>query len=272
MHEYDIVIDCTASNELLHFLSYAATDVDLLSLCITNKATHMLCLSNHDGNPFEMRKHLLASIEQDTDNFYVEGTGCYSPTFLATSCDIQSLVNLCVRSIHRQIQKQGYVSSTIWHYSGDNIVADTFCRYQLDHSQITMFVPKSSIIKMRQLPVLRNGSMGYLLGGYNTNRNVIYVTSAISQLELNEMVGRIRKLSNGIIDYIGNVCVGSHIGNLPLETETQYIEKIAESKDVDTNNPLLATVSSEGKIDFRLYINGKFVPFQLIGDQTNDKQ
>lgn len=272
LHEYDIVIDCTASNELLHFLSYAATDVDLLSLCITNKATHMLCLSNHDGNPFEMRKHLLASIEQDTDNFYVEGTGCYSPTFLATSCDIQSLVNLCVRSIHRQIQKQGYVSSTIWHYSGDNIVADTFCRYQLDHSQITMLVPRSSIIKMRQLPVLRNGNMGYLLGGYNTNRNVIYVTSAISQLEFNEMVGRIRKLSNGIIDYIGNVCVGSHIGNLPLETEIQYIEKIAESKDVDTNNPLLATVSSEEKIDFRLYINGKFVPFQLIGDQTNDKQ
>lgn len=211
LNDYDIIIDCTASNELLHFLSYAASDIKLLSLCITNKATHLLCFSNHEGNPFEMRKHFLSSIEQDTKNFYTEGTGCYSPTFLATGCDIQSLVNLCVRSINRQIASKGYVSSTIWHYSGDNVVADTLRCYQLDNSPITMVVSENSIRQMKKLPMMINGNMGFLLGGYNRDRDEIYVTSVIDQQKSDETIGAIYQLSNGIVDYIGNVWVASHI-------------------------------------------------------------
>ena len=269
LHEYDLIIDCTASNELLHFLSYAAIDVPLLSLCITNRATHLLCFSNHDGNPFELRKHFLASIEQDTENFYVEGTGCYSPTFLATSCDIQSLANLCVRYIHRQFQKQDYVPSVIWHYINDNIVSDTLHQYQLENSPITLIVPENAIDKMRQLPMSRSGNMGYLLGGYNLDRNAIYVTSVISQVCSNEAMEKMYRLSNGIIDYVGNVCVASYQNNQPLEAVKKQIVEIANNKDVDANNPITALVRSDGKVDFQLYIGEKFVPFHLIAD--NDR-
>lgn len=272
LHEYDLIIDCTASNELLHFLSFAAVDVELLSLCITNRATHLLCLSNQDGSPFEMRKHILASIEQDTENFYVEGTGCYSPTFLATSCDIQSLVNLCVRSIQQQVQSQGFVSSTVWHYDGDNILADRFRSYQLDKSPIKMLVSESSICKMKHLPMSRNGEMGYILGGYNTNRNVIYITTLVDQTAVNETLGKIRKLSEGIIDYIGNVCVASHFDELPLPFSQQHIAEMARSRDIDTNNPIVATVKEDGNIKFQLYIGGEFVSFHLIDDKNNGKQ
>ena len=272
LHEYDLVIDCTASNELLHFLSYAANDVSLLSLCITNRATHLLCFSNHDGNPFELRKHFLASIEQDTENFYVEGTGCYSPTFLATSCDIQSIVNLCVRSIHRQVQKQGYVSSTIWHYDAENIIADSFRCYQLEDSPITMAIPGSVVNRIRQLPMSRNGNMGYLLGGYNTDRNAIFITSAIGQAGSNEAMEKMRQFSSGIIDYVGNVCVASYHDNQPLEAVKKQIAEIANNNNVDTNNPIVAVVRSDGKVDFQLYIGKKFIPFQLIDDKTNDSE
>ena len=96
---YDLIIDCTGSNEMLHFLSYALPNAEILSLCITNHATHLLCLSSRDGNTFELRKAYLSRIEQDTKNFYVEGTGCYSPTFLATYCDIASMLNLAIREL-----------------------------------------------------------------------------------------------------------------------------------------------------------------------------
>lgn len=266
LHEYDLIIDCTASNELLHFLSYAANDVSLMSLCITNRATHLLCFSNHDGNPFELRKHFLASIEQDTENFYMEGTGCYSPTFLATSCDVQSLVNLCTRSIHRQMREQGYVPSTIWHYNGDNIIADSLHCYQLEESPITMVVSKSTLNQMRQLPMAHNGNMGYLLGGYNTDRNAIFITSVISQDSSNEVMEKMRQLSNGIIDYVGNVCVASYHDNQPLESSKKQIVEIANNTDVDTNNPIVVTVRSDGQIEFRLYINGKFLLFNPMNN------
>ena len=272
LHEYDLIIDCTASNELLHFLSYAANDVSLLSLCITNRATHLLCFSNHDGNPFELRKHFLASIEQDTENFYVEGTGCYSPTFLATSCDVQSLVNLCTRSIHRQMRERGYVSSTIWHYNDDNIIADSLHCYQLEESPITMVVSESTINKMRQLPMAHSGNMGYLLGGYNTDRNAIFVTSAISQDGSNEVMEKMYQLSNGIIDYVGNVCAASYQDNLPLEVVKMQIVEIANNTDVDTNNPIVATVRSDGQIEFRLYINKRFLSFNPMNNGTNGKR
>lgn len=261
LHEYDIIIDCTASNELLHFLSYAAKDVKLLSLCITNKATHLLCLSNHEGNPFEIRKHFLSSIEQDTENFYVEDIGCYSPTFLATSCDIQSLVNLCVRSIHRQIQKQGYASSVIWHYNDDGIIADPLHQYQLDNSPIKLVLQESIINKIRKMPMFHNGNMGYLLGGYNTDRDTIYVTDAIGLTASNETMTKMRKISNGIIDYIGNISVASYSNNRPLKATQLHIAEIAESKDIDTSNPLVAIVKNDGEVDFLLYIDGDFFHF-----------
>ena len=52
LDNYDVIIDCTGSNELLHFLGYAIKDKLLLSMCITNHSYDLLCFSNQDGNPF----------------------------------------------------------------------------------------------------------------------------------------------------------------------------------------------------------------------------
>lgn len=77
---------------------------------------------------------------------------------------------------------------------------------------------------MLTLPMTRNGNMGYLLGGYNKDRNVIFITSAISYADSDETMEKAYQLSNGIIDYIGNVCVASYYDNQPLEAakKTDY--------------------------------------------------
>ena len=102
---YDLVIDCTGRNEILHFISYALPDTDIISLAITNKAKELLCISNRNGNPFELRKAYLSAIAQNTKDFYIEGKGCYEPTFKATYFDICSLVNLCIKELNTSMAK-----------------------------------------------------------------------------------------------------------------------------------------------------------------------
>ena len=125
---------------------------------------------------------------------------------------------------------------------------------------------------MRQLTMAHNGNMGYLLGGYNTDRNAIFITSVISQDSSNEVMEKTRQLSNGIIDYVGNVCAASYNDNQPLESSKMQIVEIANNTDVDTNNPIVATVRSDGQIEFRLYINEKFLSFNPMNNGTNGKR
>ena len=81
-----------------------------------------------------------------------------------------------------------------------------------------------------------------------------------------------RQLSNGIIDYVGNVCAASYYDNQPLESSKKQIVEIANNKDVDTNNPIVAVVRSNGQIEFRLYINEKFISFNPMNNGTNGKR
>ncbi len=261
LKDYDLLIDCTASNELLHFLSYAAKDVDVLSLCITNQSRDLLCISNHTGNPFELRKHYLSCIEQETGNFYSEGTGCYAPTFLATYSDIQALVNLCVRAMNKNYQNNAAMDSMIWHYDSDSISVQKMRAYKLDNSPITMTITDDSIEKIKRLPLLKDGEKGYLLGGYSSDRTAIYITNIISKINAQEQLDSLQAMSKGIINYIGNICISSHdYGETPDASKSQIIE-LAKNDNVATNNPLVACVNAEGKVAFSLYIGNEFVPF-----------
>lgn len=54
----------------------------------------------------------------------------------------------------------------------------------------------------------------------------------------------------------------------PLENSCRYVREIAENKDVNANNPIVATVKEDGQVNFYLYIGGEFVAFNPFG---NDK-
>lgn len=148
---YDLVIDCTGSNEMLHFLSYAASNAEIISMCITNHANDLLCISNRDGNPFELRKAYLSRIEQDTKNFYIEGEGCYSPTFLANNCDIASLVNLALRDLNLNMEKGNLMHSTIYSYSERGIISDRISTYKLEGYDITLNVSKETLYDAEEM-------------------------------------------------------------------------------------------------------------------------
>lgn len=257
IEKYDLIIDCTASNELLHFLSYAVKlPTQLISVCITNHAKDCLFLSNTNGNVFEQRKHVLAKIEQDTDNFYVAGTGCYSPTFLASASDILPFTNLVVRKINKSLESTMPITSTVWHYQEDSILAESVYTYMIENGAIRLVVLQSVIDSIRQSVIFEDGQIGVLMGGYSSDGTHIFVTHAVSMHDIEKDMGKIKNVSQNVLDYIGNVCVSKDIGkHLPL------LSQIATDNQVNTNNPLLAQLNEDGSVAFYLLIENELVPF-----------
>lgn len=263
LKKFDIIIDCTASNELLHFMSYACPEKLLLSLCITNHSQNLLVLSSKNGNPFELRKHFLSKIEQDTQNFYAEGSGCYSPTFLAKNCDIAALVQLAIKDINDCMESGLQPLSCIYSYSKRGIITDRLVTYRLDDKDldIRLVVSTETIYDGEDLPDKCNDSIGYLLGGYSSDGKQIMLTHFIPSDHAEEYLNYAYEISGGIIDYIGDFVYSDEEAGSYKNADLNAIVQKALDPTINTNNPLLAIRNTDRSISYFLYINGVLTPF-----------
>lgn len=258
---YDIIIDCTGSNEMLHFLSYAITEKEIIALCITNHANDLLCMSNLNGNPFELRKAYLSRIAQDTKNFYVEGSGCYSPTFLAKYFDIASLVNYLIRDLDKCTSDEKYVPSCLYSYRRNGILKDEIATYTLNNYDINLNISRETILDAEEMFDAEDSVIGYILGCYSANGKEIMITQIVPYMGAELYLKSAFANSNGIIDYIGDYVYSD------IETDTYHpnlcdnIIAKAEDPEINTNNPLLALKRQDGTIVFMLLINNKLEPF-----------
>ena len=258
---YDLIIDCTGSNEMLHFLSYAAKDKNIISMCITNHAENLLCITNKDGNPFELRKAYLSRIEQDTKNFYIEGSGCYSPTFLANNCDIASLVNLALRDINKNMEEGKLMHSSIYSYSERGIVSDRLSTYNLEGYDIRLTVSSETLYDAEEMEDSPEGNIGYCLGSYSRDGKQIMITHIVDSLNAKDLLTDAFATSKGLIDYIGDYRYSGKTPESFNATSYEIIASKAEDESINTNNPLLAVRNPDGSVTFFLYINNELVKF-----------
>ena len=261
LDNYDLIIDCTGSNEMLHFLSYAASNIDIVSMCITNHANDLLCISNKDGNPFELRKAYLSRIEQDTKNFYVEGEGCYSPTFLANNCDIASLVNLALRDLNLNMEKGKLMHSTIYSYSERGIIADRISTYKLEKYDITLNVSQETLYDAEDMNDSPDGTIGYIFGSYSKDGKQIMITHIVDALNAEELLSDAFETSKGLIDYIGDYRYSGEKSETYNASSFELMASKADDSSINTNNPLLAVRNPDGSITFFLYINNELAKF-----------
>lgn len=263
LNRFDIIFDCTACNELLHFMSYACPEKLLLSLCITNHSQNLLVLSSKNGNPFELRKHFLSKIEQDTLNFYAEGSGCYSPTFLAKNCDIAALVQLAIKDINDCMESGQQPLSCIYSYSKRGIITDRLVTYRLDDKNldIHLVVSTETIYDGEGLPDKCNDSIGYLLGGYSSDGKQIMLTHFIPSDHAEEYLNYAYEISGGIIDYIGDFVYSDEEAGSYKNADLNAIVQKALDPTINTNNPLLAIRNIDRSTSYFLYINGALTPF-----------
>lgn len=261
LDNFDLIIDCTGSNEMLHFLSYAASNIDIISMCITNHANDLLCITNKDGNPFELRKAYLSRIEQDTKNFYIEGEGCYSPTFLANNCDIASLVNLALRDLNLSMDKGTLMHSTIYSYSERGIIADRISTYKLEGYDITLNVSKETLYDAEEMNDSADGAIGYIFGSYSKDGKQVMITHIVDALNAEGLLSDAFETSKGLIDYIGDYHYSGEKSETYSASSFELIASKAEDCSINTNNPLLAVRNPDGSITFFLYINNELVKF-----------
>ena len=262
LSEYDIVFDCTASNELLHFLSFSDVKNHIISLCITNHASDLLCITNRDGNPYELRKLFLSKIEQDTKNLYCEGTGCYDPTFYAKNCDVASLVHLAVREINKSIETDQLAHTTIWSHNKRGVIADKLVNYKLENNNsIRLSVSTETLYDGEEIEDTTELTIGYLLGSYSKDGKHIMVSHFCAANNAESILIEAFRTSNGIIDYIGDYTYSIDDNNENKRIIENIIANKAANTDINTNNPLLAMRNVDRSISFFLFLNGTFQKF-----------
>lgn len=261
IEDFDLLIDCTGSNEMLHFLSYAVPKAKIISLCITNHSNDLVCVTSRDGNPFELRKAYLSAIEQDTKNFFYEGSGCYSPTFLAKNCDIASLVNLAIREMDNCMQNNELMHSIIWSHDKRGVLANRMKSYRLNDYDIRMTVCTETIYDAEEMNDARDGRIGYLLGSYSRDGLLIMVTHVVDACCAEEALSEAFKTSQGIIDYIGDFTYSGADFGTYQQSSLELLASKAADETINTCNPMLATRNPDGSLSFFLYINHTLVPF-----------
>lgn len=261
LQDFEVVIDCTGSNELLHFLSYVAPQIVLISLCITNHANDLLCITNRVGNPFELRKSYLSRIEQDTKNYYEEGRGCYAPTFMARNCDISSLVNLAIRELDVYLADDKIPDSMIFSHNRRGVLVDRLIGYKAEGYDIWLTVPSEALMDAEEMPDVSSGEIGYILGSYSRDGGMVMVTHIIEAAGAEQILSDAFYSSQSIIDYIGDYTYSGVDTNTYREESLLSLKDKAEDVSINTNNPLLALRNPDGSVSFFLYLNESLVPF-----------
>ena len=221
-------------------------------------------MSSSDGNAFDLRKIYLSKIEQDTMNFFHEGSGCYSPTFLARNCDIATLVNIAIRDIAKAIEKEQPIISTTWSYTNRGIVADRLVSYMLEDSDIKLSISSEVLLDTEDIYDVSDGAIGYLLGGYSSDGKHIMVTHIVDAANAYKKLEDAFKTSSGIIDYIGDFQLSYDEEGHCDSSVMNLIEAKACDGDINTNNPLLAVRTPLGVFKCFLFIDGKFKEFYPV--------
>lgn len=99
LNEYDIIIDCSADNDLLYVLGQLDIKASLLNLSISNHAKQFVCAAEQNRYEFinsQFNGNVLKFDMYDLHN----PTGCWNPTFKASYNDINILVQFAIKHIN----------------------------------------------------------------------------------------------------------------------------------------------------------------------------
>ena len=105
LEEYDIIIDCSADNDLLYVLSQLQIKSTLLNISISNHAKHLVCAAEQNRYDFIISQFAGNILKFDIDDLH-NPTGCWSPTFKASYNDINVLVQAAIKQINIKFEQE----------------------------------------------------------------------------------------------------------------------------------------------------------------------
>lgn len=96
---YDIIIDCTADNDLLYIFSQLDISSEIFNISISNYAKQLVCAVENNRYDFVLKQFQRLSSNLKEEDLY-NPTGCWSPTFRASYNDINVLVQFAIKHIN----------------------------------------------------------------------------------------------------------------------------------------------------------------------------
>ncbi len=101
LDQFDLIIDCSADNDMAFILDSLELKTRVINLSVTNRARELVCVTN--PNLYKWLTEIYALFQQDDQDLY-NPTGCWNPTFKATHNDIAVMVHHAVKQINHSFE------------------------------------------------------------------------------------------------------------------------------------------------------------------------
>lgn len=125
LEEYDLILDCSADNDVIHILDRLHLESQVLSLSITNHAKNLVCATKPDL--YNWTQQMFDKLREENEDLY-HPAGCWHPTFKASYNDINTLVQYAIKHINHTVTLRKSLRS--FHLSSDHTVDFTIKLYQ----------------------------------------------------------------------------------------------------------------------------------------------
>lgn len=282
--KYDLILDCTANNAVLFFLSNLELDKRIISIGITDKSSHLVCVSNKEKDSiYDKRNIILHSFGPIKQASFYEGAGCFYPTFEASFFDINTLINLAMRQINQQYLRDQRVKSFHLEYRDNEVSIVNYIEYIQSELNFRLIISHKCLrqIELHSQLHFPYEFGGVLMGGISENGKNVYVVDIINPSkysntrtyfkaennDINKGISEIYEQSNGNIIYLGDWHSHPNMSNSYSNTDFDSIRRQANSDLVAINNPILAIVSiihSKIEIGFYIYYDQKLFKFTKV--------
>jgi integrative and conjugative element protein (TIGR02256 family) len=275
LNSYDLIIDCTANNEIIQMLTDMRLSNLVCYISMSNKAREMIFVTNSDNsNIIERRNQMLYSFGTFTEPEFREGTGCWHPTFEASNFDINQLLNFTIRKINsffvQNIQPRSFYSFI----DNDYIRLSEDVKFYQSELNLTLTVESSVLETIEQYSRAHypNEFGGILMGSYLNS----YIDLVISDIivpdkykssptkfepdhkELNIKTKEYFQHFDNKVIYVGDWHSHPNGSNHFSQPDFNSIRDVAKSKTVNIKNPILLIAAySDDYFDPGFYVYNK---------------
>lgn len=284
LNSYDIIIDCTANNQIIQMLTDMKLSNLICYISMSNRAREIIFVTNADNsNLIERRNQMLYSFGTFTEPEFREGTGCWHPTFEASNFDINQLLNFSIRKINSffvdNITPKSFYSFIDNNYIGLSVDI----KFYQNVLNLTLTVESSVLDTIEQYSRAHypNEFGGILMGSYLNN----YIDLVISDIivpdnykssrtnfepdhkELNKRTKEYYNHYNNKVIYVGDWHSHPNGSNQFSQPDFYAIRDVAKSEKVNIKNPILLIVAfSDDYFDpgFYVYSKGKLYKYERL--------
>lgn len=253
-------------------------------LSITNEAQKLLCVSNQSHFLLSEYRILLLSqeIQNDEDQLFWEGTGCWNPTFRASFFDINGLLNCAIREINNMFWQKKKFETFLAYYDANNIGISKDTTYYQPELDLHLSISGHCMQKIKNYAVKHFPKEfgGLLLGNYTSNNKGAMVVDIVvppknrfrntkisfsaDYYALNAELWKIELNPNKNIKYIGEWHTHPNGGKQYSNIDYRSIKDVAKAETVPITNPLLLIASlGEEYFDLNFYVYKDDVLFEF---------